>query len=1241
MKRSKFVTLAMVGIGAWLSPNLRAQTVQNPKVSVSLPFSAMRQLRATPARSSRPTLHVTLQDGQQLALPMSADTSIWRDKDNDQSKENSLILRVGRQGEVLLRPDLSLLPPNAKIAKATLQAFVGWKERPGSAQITLFRVTSDWAENATYAKPFPTQNQVWNGLKADTDYTATPLATYQSQSIEKGGIAFEGLESVVTQWQSGAAANHGFLLQFKGGSANQVHLDAREAKERSANALILGGPDDAKIVLSPNTALLQSVPLRPDEVKDATLRLQFPDAPAPNQRAGISVAVFRALKAPPATGSASALAYDPKPVSVTPLSALDSEKWLRIPGVLPAVQSGALVVALQNDTKTPLKPLIVSDRSDAKKQPLLEIAIINHPNVQLFGNAVKPQPNVYTVMRDGHLSYGGQRLRLWGVVGYGDPARMRKMGFNAQRVWNPTSQLGGGTSASGAGEFYTVESARRGLPGPFQKGDGSKLDIADKHFAALKANGMFVMFAALTGTMPLDPALQDDSFLAGGDDWAQWKAEVLASKNKDSLARAAIYFDPRFQRLKLQHAGNLLNHLNPYTGKKYGEDEAIAVYEMWNEQGFMKRVLESGLALPPYFEAQAQKQWNDWLKARYPTEKELRAAWGSLKDGESLDTGSIRMAPIISQRADYPSERASDYIRFLESKEAAFHRTFVDFCRSQAPQGVGVNVAPFSFDTQYKPSVQWPYSKSRGEVNSFGMYYWNLDSQLTRPPSMYVIDANRIEGRASILYETNQGRPSPYRAEFPLRLATLSAWQDFDGVFWHYWGAGGQKSDEAFLVSPLPHISATHFWSGVHHEADPVMTSSMALAGQIFLSGAIQPAPAPQTIRVGKEGIFSFDLSNGVDARNATFARGSQLRFEPEGDFKVKIEGETPAPTAGAVRAGDEIVWDYANGRLLVDTPTAKIYVGKTAPSHRFKDGITLSGFSSPFIEWAMISADGKPLTGPGATQKALVTAQFNAENSGFDYDWSVSGSPTQQAKGFRSVGTAPVIVDKIDYTLSFPTRLNADYTTYDFALRQKSAQKIADSSTLRVRNSDAWMGVLDFTARGAAATPLAENGTPRPTLTSRGASIAAPTDARLASVFNPLPNLSWGDNYATSHRTIRDAAFVKTGVSAEDSSVAGDKTITLTEAEVFLDLPADIDVAFTGGAMRSITATFKRPPLLREAATALSAKLGAPTEQKIVGDQTKEDFVRWTLINPAANVDVRLAESQGIVTLTYRLQRR
>ena len=1267
MKYPAFLAAALL-----LSGVACAQKPQNPVNAISpnadsasqklaLPLAQIQQIQAVGAAQSGenwPILRVKLR-GQtsEIALPMSADTSIVKDNATSRGSDVTLSVRDNRWIQTLLKPDLSALPKNGEIESAQLEITLSYREKNEGATLVLHQMRADWDESATFFKP-RADAQNWNGLKAGEHFDGAPLSSWQTEAATpQTRVVFPDLAPVVTSWRGGAP-NFGFLLLMRG-RATQIGLGSRErqnVKTENTSAapnpnnepLRLGGANAARLWLRSDPAILERVLLRPDDLQSAALRLHFAEKPR-----GGTLYLHRVLRDFGENAPRENTDFEAAPAISVSLSAQNNgEKdgfLVALSGELARAPFGFLA-RYEGDGQLQLPAL-----REAATRPVMEIVARKHPNEQLFdhqifGRDMRPKSGVFTRLQNGHLFYDGQRLRLWGLVGFGDAGRMRRMGFNAQRVWQPTPQVGGGAAQSGQGEFYSFESAKRGLPAPYSPGDGSKLDAANKHFAALKANGMFVMFASLTGSAPIEPTLFDDSFIAGGADWNAWKTAVSDVKDKASLLRAAFYFDERLQKLKKQHAVNLLNHRNPYTGKRYAEDEAIAIFEVWNEQGFLKRTIDNGLNLPPFFQAKAQNQWNEWLRARYKTDAALQAAWGALKDGESLEKLSVELGPSLKNRDQFPAARGADFVRFLIEKVADFERDFLSTCRAQAPTGVGVNVVPFSFDTQYQPSIHWPYSKKNGGVNSFGMYYWDLNSQLQKPPSMYVLDSNRIEGSASVLYETNAGRPGHYRAEYPLRLAALASWQDFDAVFWHYWGDFNFWNDEQWLFSTLDYPRPNFFWTGVQQEDDPVFSSSMAVAGQIFLSGAIDAAPNPVTFRVGKRGIFGLELANGVNAREATFARGSQIRFEPEGDFSLRVEGEIPKQPPGKTLSGEQIVWDWENGRLIVDTPRAKIFAGQTRDSngkngHVFRDGFAVSGFSTPFAAWALVSSDTLPLS---QTRRAFVSSQWSAQNTGFAFDWNTPGGPMNHAKTITHLGRAPIQTDKVDFTLSLPRRADVRFTGYDFALRRDIEERFANAAAIPVRARDGaaareiWMGVLELGPRGEAATPVLEAGTPRPFLAQNGTATAIIAgDARLARLYSPIPNLSWGDSYSQVHKALRDAPFVKTSVSPEAQNPAPDATITLTETSAFFGATADLEARFQNGLLRSLTATFKRPPPLEVLVSELEKLHGAPLEKRITGDPTKADVVRWLKKDPLGDVEIALGASQGITTLVFQIERR
>ena len=110
------------------------------------------------------------------------------------------------------------------------------------------------------------------------------------------------------------------------------------------------------------------------------------------------------------------------------------------------------------------------------------------------------------MMEGGRLTYGGKRLRLWGVCrgASHNPKqveRVKRMGFNAIRLWTVHG--------------YSEASARRGVF------DETKTEKLDRYVAEMKRHGMWIMCPSLMSDVcgiktARKGLLADDSWLAGG-----------------------------------------------------------------------------------------------------------------------------------------------------------------------------------------------------------------------------------------------------------------------------------------------------------------------------------------------------------------------------------------------------------------------------------------------------------------------------------------------------------------------------------------------------------------------------------------------------------------------------------------------------------------------------------------------------------------------------------------------------
>jgi hypothetical protein len=1001
-----------------------------------------------------------------------------------------------------------------------------------------------------------------------------------------------------------------------------------------------------QIILNVNLPALRRVVLSEEDVLGAALQIAIPT----NSPAG-TVSIYRLRQ--PATGDPLSRAnFESSPAAVWPVSNFAKnplEATSPATVELPA-QSVAVREALRQ-TSASLAYLVIAQPAKTNERiridpahSLVNVTIVSHPKTSLFTPPVKPRNGVFAENRDGHLYYGNERLRIWGCVRPQLPNpetadRIANMGFNAIRMWGPRSNdTPAGSNA--------LNDDQTGNFKPSSPGDGSPLDDYDRFYARAKSDGLFIMSTGLTGLAHV--SAKSEWLKGDGRGWEEWSKAIAAKPDpwiEDFMAAA----DERLFLAREQQMKNYLTHVNPYTGKDYAHEEAIAIYELANEDAHVKRTLERGFdAWPPFFVAELQHRWNDWLATRYQTDAALTSSWGKLDATEGLSAASIKLEPVVLHKGSYSAQRASDFSRFLIEIDSDLNTRLKAYARSFATAGKGVAVIPFSYDTQYQLSSSWLYDDTKtAEVANFGMYFWSLQDPLTKPPGMYVMDSNTVEGKITAIYETMDGLPDPYRSAYPFRLASLAGWQDWDAVFFHYWDGfqrrGKTVSDESYLTIPESYISPQFLWAGVYYDKDPVLLSSMAIAGQIFLHGDILPAPHPLTYVLGAKSIFGLTGLGATSLSRATYTQGARIRFDPASDSGTTVDGDAQpefaaAPT-GAVSMGQQVLWDWPNGRLIIDTPTAKAYVGKPHGNYRFKDGITVGGFKGEFVSWGISSMDGKPLAGPGASRKIYVSAANDAKNIGFHirFNEATDAEPAGGAVGIGKLidnnGQAPIVVDNVPWQLWFPTSLSGQFEGFDLARRTRITRTVSGGH-ISHDGSELYVASLNIADLGrpipTPPTDAIATYVPLPSTNEAASNVA---NAFAIDLPSPLPNVSW-----TTPLTSIDAHLRATGVRLDSAIVAGNR-LHIDNTDAVLQSYADIDVLSRDGRISSINVVFKAPPILATVIAGYDRQFGPAMQKHLAASEDQVSTVKWKQSRDKFTLTVTLTENQGTVSIAYNLE--
>ena len=206
----------------------------------------------------------------------------------------------------------------------------------------------------------------------------------------------------------------------------------------------------------------------------------------------------------------------------------------------------------------------------------------------------------------------GRKLRFWGVnLNFNGvfpskedapriAARLAKFGFNAVRIHHYEGQAA--PIGIWKGKNYNV--AR---PNEF---DPDQLEKLDFFVSELIKRGIYIDF-----NLHVARKISDADGFPG--------AARFPEKDK-----GIAYFEPKLAELNKQFARDLLTHVNPYLGRAYKDEPGICALEVDNENSLLSLWLEDKLGnLPPVYSTKLRDGWNDWLRAKYPSQSALVRAY--------------------------------------------------------------------------------------------------------------------------------------------------------------------------------------------------------------------------------------------------------------------------------------------------------------------------------------------------------------------------------------------------------------------------------------------------------------------------------------------------------------------------------------------------------------------------------------------------------------------------------------
>lgn len=466
-----------------------------------------------------------------ILVPIRLDTTLLNNGGTPNAAAGIIQVRDNRFHQGLFLANLNALKeaPTQTVEWAEFHFFTSYAEKQEALSFRFHRMKKPWTEAATWFNNGQSDPIEWQGIRPGTDYDFRSFAETSFDTYRPGATVIRGFGPQVSKWLKTKAVNNGFVMQLSG-RALQVNTVSTNQTEALANPFLVSRGDSLSLKLSIDLNLLRKVFLKPDDLQQARL-------------------TFRLLRKP------SGKKRKPRSRQTTPFDIEVTETQLTLTHFSDTIRTkltgtdpvAELTVHLPAD-----EPLVLysTHHPEASFRPQFELNLPDYEHHLLFTHKPVPRDGIYTTVKEGHLYYGDERLRIWGTLGSGDAGRIRRMGFNGWRLW-PT-----------ASEAYDEDSASTGEFPPVIQGDNSAVDLLDQKLAEVRSHDLFVMATQLMGMMPVEYLTRDNSFVSEGKDWSAWKSALLETSLKNAPFHFAMV-DERLLQARLKHIENILNHPEP------------------------------------------------------------------------------------------------------------------------------------------------------------------------------------------------------------------------------------------------------------------------------------------------------------------------------------------------------------------------------------------------------------------------------------------------------------------------------------------------------------------------------------------------------------------------------------------------------------------------------------------------------------------------------------------------------
>lgn len=500
-----------------------------------------------------------------------------------------------------------------------------------------------------------------------------------------------------------------------------------------------------------------------------------------------------------------------------------------------------------------------------------------------------------------------------------------------------------------------------------------------------------------------------------------------------------VNFAEDLQAVNIELTINMLNHVNPLTGKRYAEDPALTFIELQNEDNIYWGAMEETLKQTPTYRKILCEKFSKWLKQKYGSDEALDRAWnnkGRDKD-QSIEKGNIYPNPNHGYfsyayeqalKEDRPVEpHIADRAAFLFEEQVKFYERFIKAIRQTGYKGVivgscwqaGSGITHFyNLKADYDAGAIDRHNYfGGGNGHSLRPGEFNNQSMLTTPGSgLLSTGFQMVRGRPFQISEWMSLIPNEWIAEASPIIATYGL------------GLQGWDASFAFAVDDDNFTPTLQRGHGIYNVTSPTqLVLYPALAAMIYRGDVKEGKPFLnrnvniEDLRKGKLG-FMEKTSQQYDVKafasvvpSAALAIGPvTVSFDDPRSMVVPQLTDFIDSTSRTITSNTgQLKWRFG------ESPFFTVNTSGTQGAVGFFKGETISlkditiTTNNEFAVVLVTSLDR--VKGIADSEKILITTMARARNTGMQY--------SEDKTRLLDTGDAPILLEPVDITLVMPVK--------------------------------------------------------------------------------------------------------------------------------------------------------------------------------------------------------------------------